>query len=319
MAEDRSTRSDRWTAEAVPSMSGRTVLITGANSGVGFESASVLAERGATVVLACRNPRKAIDAAARISTARPEAHVDVLELDLADLASVGRAAETFAREHDRLDVLLNNAGVMAIPQQKTADGLEMQFGTNHVGHFALTGLLLERLLATPESRIVNVSSLAHRNGRVDFDNLNGELGYSRLGAYGQSKLCNLLFTDELRRRLDRAGASTLAVSAHPGVAATNLFFVSAGIDAPQFLQALVGRIPSLFSQSAAMGALPLLYAATEPSVGSGDYIGPGGLAEMTGYPKPVPTSRHAQDRGTAERLWRVSEDLTGVTYDALSG
>jgi NAD(P)-dependent dehydrogenase (short-subunit alcohol dehydrogenase family) len=298
-------------------MDGHTVLITGGSGGLGFEAGSVLAGHGARVVLACRDRRKGTAAAARISGEHRDARVEVLELDLADLASVHRAAEAFLAEHERLDVLLNNAGVMAIPLRKTADGLEMQFGTNHVGHFALTGLLLELLLATPRSRVVNVSSLAHRNGRIDFDNLNAERRYSRMGAYGQSKLANLLFTDELRRRLRRARSSTLAVAAHPGVAATNLFFTSAGIDAPRVIQRLVGMIPSLFSQPAAMGALPLLFAASDPSVRSGHYIGPGGLGEMTGYPVRVEPSTHAKDRRTAARLWNVSEELTGVTYDAL--
>jgi NAD(P)-dependent dehydrogenase (short-subunit alcohol dehydrogenase family) len=217
-----------------------------------------------------------------------------------------------------LHALCNNAGVMAIPRRTTADGFEMQLGTNHLGHFALTGLLLERLLATPDARIVNVASTAHRPGRIDFDDLQGERSYGRWRAYSQSKLANLLFTFELQRRLAAKGARASAVACHPGYAATNLQFVGARMDGSSFMERFFGLGNALFSQSASMGALPTVYAATAVDVQGGNYFGPGGLGELWGYPAKAGCTARARDRETARRLWEVSETLTGVTFRALA-
>jgi NAD(P)-dependent dehydrogenase (short-subunit alcohol dehydrogenase family) len=300
-----------WTVRDVPDQTGRTVIVTGANSGIGFEAAKALAAAGAETVLACRDAAKGEDAAVRIRAASAGARVEVRPLDLASLASVRDFAKGFGDAHERLDLLVNNAGVMAIPRRSTVDGFEMQLGTNHLGHFALTGLLFERILETPGSRVVNVSSTAHRMGRIDFDDLQGERRYSRWGAYGQSKLANLLFTLELARR---QGGRALAVACHPGWAATNLQVAGPRMDGSRWMEAVAGGLNRLFGQDAAAGALPTLYAATAPEVESGDYIGPDGLGEAWGHPKKVGSSARARNAADARRLWEVSEALTGVHY-----
>lgn len=300
----------RWNADRVPDQSGRVALVTGANSGIGLETARVLARRGARVLMACRNPEKAADAQQEIGGSK----VQLLELDLADLASVRSAAARFLTEHGRLDLLINNAGIMAVPEGRTADGFELQLGTNHLGHFALTGLLVERLLATPGSRVVNVSSGAHRWGDLDFDDLQWERRtYKRFGAYGSSKLANLLFTLELQRRLDVRGAKSLAVSAHPGIARTNLARRPAGSPGA-WRDAVMRLFTSWMLQDAAMGALPTLRAATDPDVQGGEYYGPDGRGELGGHPVKVPASDRARDPELASRLWKVSEQLTGVSF-----
>jgi NAD(P)-dependent dehydrogenase (short-subunit alcohol dehydrogenase family) len=309
----------RWTEADVPDQSGRVALITGANSGIGFEAARVLAEHGATVVLGCRDAARAEAAREQITAAAPAATVSVLALDLADLDQVTIAAATFLADHDRLDLLVNNAGLMAIPRQTTAQGYEMQLGVNHLAHFALTGRLLDRLLATPGSRVVAISSQGHRPGRIDFDDLQSERHYGPWKAYFQSKLANLLFVAELQRRLAAHGASTLALAAHPGGARTNL-----GHENPGGVLNTIGWfsrpvIEKVWLQSATMGALPTLRAATDPAVVGGEYFGPGGPGEQRGYPKIVGRSRRAQDTATARRLWSVSEELTGVRFAALDG
>jgi NAD(P)-dependent dehydrogenase (short-subunit alcohol dehydrogenase family) len=307
----------RWTEADVPDQSGRVALITGANSGIGFEAARVLAEHGASVVLGCRNVDKADDARRAIVTTAPDADVSILEVDLADLDQVTIAAARFASDHDRLDLLVNNAGLMAIPRQTTVQGYEMQLGVNHLAHFALTGRLIDRLLATPGSRVVSVSSQGHRPGRIAFDDLQSERSYGPWRAYFQSKLANLLFIAELQRRLTAADASTLALAAHPGGSRTNLGHENPG----GILNTIAwyGRpvIEAVFLQRAAMGALPTLRAATDPTVVGGEYFGPDGLGEQRGYPKVVGRSRRAQDAEVARRLWSVSEELTGVHYAGL--
>ena len=227
-----------------------------------------------------------------------------MQLDLSSLASVHTFAETFLAQHDRLDLLINNAGVMVPPLTKTEDGFELQFGTNHLGHFALTGLLLPLLNATPDARIVTVSSMAHRSGKINFDNLNAEQSYSEWPFYGQSKLANLLFTFELQRRLDASKASTRSVAAHPGWTATDL----------QKNSGLASFLNPFFAMEPPQGALPTLYAATAPNVSGGTYYGPNGFMEMKGYPKQVGTHARAKDRAVAARLWEVSEEMTGVAY-----
>jgi NAD(P)-dependent dehydrogenase (short-subunit alcohol dehydrogenase family) len=303
-----------WTENDLPDFSGKTVVITGANSGIGYEAALQFAHKRARVVMACRSMDKARAAADQITAASPGAALDVMQLDLSSLASVRAFADSFKQHHQRLDVLCNNAGVMALPYSRTADGFEMQFGTNHLGHFALTGLLLDVLLATDAARVVNVSSGAHRMGRIRFDDLQWEHGYRKWFAYGQSKLANLLFTLELQRRLEAAGKRPIAVACHPGYAATNLQAAGPRMAGSSLMEALVGVGNRLFSQNAAMGALPTLYAATAPDVQGGDYIGPDGLAELWGHPAKVGRSAAARDAATASRLWEVSEQLTRVSY-----
>ncbi|GAP63946.1 hypothetical protein ARMA_2369 [Ardenticatena maritima] len=295
----------KWTAADMPDQTGKIIIVTGANSGIGYETARALAHKGAHVVMACRSRERAEAAAARIRAENPRGELAVLDLDLADLASVRAFADTFTQQYDRLDVLVNNAGIMAPPQRMTTkDGFEIQFGVNHLGHFALTGLLIGRLLATPKSRVVTVSSGAHRFGTINFDDLNWERSYSPWKAYAQSKLANLLFTFELQRRLEAKGAETIAVAAHPGYTNTNL----------QRYTRSFSLLNKLLAQSPEMGALPTLYAATMPDVRGGDYFGPDGFMEMRGYPKRVQAKPEAYDPETARRLWEVSEQLTGVAY-----
>jgi len=307
-----------WTADHLPDLSGKVAVVTGANSGIGYEAARELARRGARVVLACRDRQRGGAARDAIVAKYPNATIEVMELDLASLDSVASFARQFNAKHDRLDVLCNNAGVMALPYCQTADGFEMQFGTNHLGHFALTGLLLDRLLATDGARIVNVSSIAHRFGSIRFDDLNWRNSYNKWLAYGQSKLANLLFTYELQRRLHGASAPVISVACHPGWAATNLQSAGprmAGATAMEWLTDLGNR---LLAQSAAMGALPTLYAAADTHVRGGDFIGPDGFQEMWGFPTKVTSNDRSHDRPAARRLWDVSEQLTGVRYESLS-
>ena len=296
----------KWTTADIPDQTGRVAVITGANTGLGFETAAALAGRGARVVLAVRDVAKGGAAAGRISAASPNADVAVRELDLTSLDSIRAAAERLRSEHDRIDLLINNAGVMFTPKSVTEDGFELQFGTNHLGHFALTGLLLDRLLAVPGSRIVTVRSMGHRAGTIDFDNLQWQRGYSRARAYGRSKLANLLFTYELQRRL--AGSPTLAAAAHPGASSTEL-----SRNTPAWMRLVTGPF-ELTSQGADMGALPTLRAATDPGVRGGEYFGPGGFAELRGYPKVVTSNARSHDAAVQRRLWSVSEELTGVVY-----
>ncbi|RME07152.1 MAG: SDR family NAD(P)-dependent oxidoreductase [Anaerolineae bacterium] len=290
-------RIQSWIEKHIPEQGGKTILITGANSGIGFEAARILAERGASVIMACRSPEKGQQAAARISAA-----VEVMHLDLADLRQIEAFVAAFGERHERLDVLINNAGVMACPLQRTADGFEMQFGVNHLGHFALTGHLLPHLLAAPAGRVVTVSSMVHHRGRMDFDNLNAEKSYHRWGAYAQSKLANLLFTFELQRRLAAAGHQAISVAAHPGYSATRL-------------QRHLGvfQIGNLLAQSARMGALPTVYAAAATDVQGGEFFGPRWF-EYRGFPVRVQANPAAHNRAHARRLWEISERLTEITF-----
>ena len=299
---------DGWDAGRIPDQSGRTAVVTGANSGLGLVTARELARAGASVVMACRNLDKGHAAVEAIRGAVPEPQVQLDELDLASLASVRSFADRFAATHDGLDLLINNAGVMAPPRRLTADGFELQFGTNHLGHFALTGLLLPKLEGREDARVVTLSSTAHRTGRIAFDNLNGDHHYFRWRAYGQSKLANLLFAFELDRRLRASGSTVKSLAAHPGYAATNLQSAAAPL-----VDRLVMKVANaVVAQSDEMGALPTLYAATEPGLVGGTYVGPDGIGEQRGHPKIVQPNRAARDEQTARRLWEVSADLTGV-------
>ena len=306
-----------WTADDIPDLSGKTIVVTGGNSGIGYEAALEFARKQAKVILACRDLGKAQTAAAQISASSPKADVDVMALDLSSLASIRTFADAFHSNHQALHVLCNNAGVMAIPYRLTTDGFEMQFGTNHLGHFALTGLLLDRLLATEGARVVNVSSTGHRFGQIRFDDLQWKSGYRKWRAYGQSKLANLLFTFEMQRRADAAGVKLLSVACHPGYAATNLQAVGPRMEGSSVMEYLTRIGNNLLAQSAAMGALPTEYAAVAPEVRGADYIGPDGFAEQGGHPKKVGCSAAARDGASAKRLWEVSEQLTGVHYSAL--
>ncbi len=303
-----------WTAQYIPPLEGKTVLVTGANSGLGFETSKLLAARGAQLVLGVRDLDKGRRAVALICEATPRARIDLLPLDLADLASIGRFAEEVRGGHGRLDALINNAGVMAIPQRCTVDGFEMQFGTNHLGHFALTGLLLPLLLRTPGARVVTVSSGIHIIGKINFADLQSEHSYSDWRAYGQSKLANLLFAYELQRRLEAAGANAGSLAVHPGYASTNLQAVGPSMLDSRLRQGMMRLSNRVLAQSAAMGALPAVYAATSPDAHGGDYVGPDGLFGQRGYPKKVKSSAASYDKATATRLWQVSEDLTGVVF-----
>ena len=300
----------KWTAADVPDQSGRVAVVTGANTGIGYETTNVLARAGAHVVLAVRNPEKGNAALARIIAASPKADVTLQELDLSSLASIRRAADALRRKYPRIDLLINNAGVMWTPKQLTADGFELQFGTNHLGHFALTGLVLDHLLPVRGSRVVTVSSVGHRlRAAIHFDDLQWERRYDRVAAYGQAKLANLLFTYELQRRLANKSAPTIAVAAHPGGSSTELTR-----HLPLLFKPAVAVLGPLVFQSAAMGALPTLRAATDPGVEGGQYYGPDGIGEQRGHPKVVNSSAQSHDEDLARRLWTVSEELTGVTF-----
>ena len=304
-----------WTENEVPDESGRVAIVTGSNTGLGYDTARVLAARGASVVMAVRDTAKGDAAAARIRKLSPAADVTVHKLDLGSLASVRAAGAELAAAYPRIDLLINNAGVMYPPKQTTADGFELQFGTNHLGHFTLTGLLLNNMLGVDGSRVVAVASIAHNiRAKIDFADLQWEhRRYDRVAAYGQSKLANLLFTYDLQRRLAAAaktqGAKTLAVAAHPGVAATELVRHVPGASLPG-VNWLSGRLLN----TSELGALPTLRAATDPAVQGGQYWGPDGFKELRGYPKLVTSSAQSHDTAIQERLWSVSEELTGVTY-----
>jgi NAD(P)-dependent dehydrogenase (short-subunit alcohol dehydrogenase family) len=297
---------NKWTTDRIESQDGRVVMITGANTGIGYEAAFALAQKGARVVLACRDKDKAENALQRIKAEQPAAEVAVGNLDLSSLASVRAFADDFLKQNDRLDLLINNAGVMIPPKTLTADGFELQFGTNHLGHFALTGRLLERLLSTTDSRVVNVASAAHNAGKMNFDDLQWEKRpYKKMASYGQSKLANLLFTYELQRRLEAAGSTTITTAAHPGWTGTDL----------QRHSLFIRMMNPLFSMPPWQGALPTLYAATSTEAHGGDYIGPDGFAGMKGYPTQVKSNTESYDLETAQKLWDVSEALTGVRFD----
>jgi NAD(P)-dependent dehydrogenase (short-subunit alcohol dehydrogenase family) len=300
----------KWTTADIPDQTGRVAVVTGSNTGLGFETAAALADKGAHVVLAVRNLDKGKDAELLIRKRSPNADVALQELDLSSLESTRAAAEQLRADHDRIDLLINNAGVMYTPKQTTKDGFEMQFGTNHLGHFAFTGLLLDRLLPVAGSRVVTVSSVGHRIlADIHFDDLQWDRSYNRVRAYGQAKLSNLLFTYELQRRLAAHGAPTIAAAGHPGFSDTELMR-----HLPGSLDAVFRLAAPLVTQDAAHGALPQLRAATDPAVVGGQYYGPSGIAQSQGSPVVVGSSKKSHDAELQRKLWAVSEELTGVTY-----
>ena len=289
----------------------KTVIITGANSGIGLEAAKVLAGKGLKIVLAVRNETKGAAARKEILGLHPEGKIEIRWLDVADLASVRSFAQGILRDYDALNLLINNAGVMMPPYSKTKDGFEMQFGSNHLGHFALTALLLPLLEGTPDSRIVTIGSLAHNRGTIDFNNLDGSKGYKAKQFYNQSKLANMLFALELDRRLKQHGSPTISVVCHPGVSATNIFKLG-NRDAPLLLRKLANKY---YLQPPAMGALATVYAALDPNLIGGEYIGPDGPGHRKGYPVLETPHASALDEETSKRLWQVSDELTGVKFE----
>jgi NAD(P)-dependent dehydrogenase (short-subunit alcohol dehydrogenase family) len=304
--------SDNWTAEQIPDQSGRVALVTGANSGLGLITARELARAGAQVVMTARDMDKGAAALNDVNSTASGPQAELAELDLASLDSVRSFAEEFKRSRDGLDLLINNAGVMAPPRRTTSDGFELQLGTNHLGHFALTGLLLGTMEGREGARVVTVTSTAHRMGKINFDDLQSEGRYSRWRAYGQSKLSNLLFAFELDRRLRAAGSTVSSLAAHPGYSATNLQSAAP----PAIDRAVMAVSNRLLAQDAEIGALPQLYAATQPGLEGGTFVGPDGRGEQRGHPQPnARATSAARDEETARRLWEVSEELTGVHYD----
>ena len=311
-------KASGWTAKDIPSQAGRTAIITGSNSGLGYCTALELARAGASVTMAVRTPAKGEKARTELLALAPGADINVVELDVSSLASIKKFAESWQEKHtDGLDLLINNAGVMAIPRLVTVDGFEMQLGTNHLGHFALTGQLLPALSLSSGSRVINVSSTAHRAGTMDWDDLMGEKRYSPWRRYGQSKLANLLFTSELNTRLELAGLNITSMAAHPGYAATNLASVAPdmkGTGAESLERRLMDWGARTIAQPGDWGALPTLYAATVVDLPGNSFIGPDGFAAQTGYPHIAKRNKKAQNVEDARRLWSVSETLTGVSY-----
>ena len=307
-----SSKKTRWTVADIPDMHGKVVIVTVGNSGLGYESVKALAEKGARVVLASRTVEKGEQAKAAMSSSDTTGEIDVIELDLMDFASIKSFADTFKSTYDRLDVLMNNAGIMTTPYFLTRDGLEAQNGTNHFGHFLLTGLLMDLIEQTPGARIVNVSSNAHKYGKMDFDNLLFENGreYTPMRSYGRSKLANLLFTYELDRRLKSRGIQASSLAAHPGASRTNL---SRYMEEKWWFKPLWALFYGM-TQSQAMGALPQIRAAVDPEAQGGEYYGPGGLNEMKGYPVPVQSNGTSHSKEDAIKLWQASEQTTGINY-----
>ena len=304
-----------WTTDDIPDLTGKVIIVTGSNSGLGFEEAKEFARKGAQTILACRSMDKAKAALAQMLAAVPNAPAEIMHLDLASQESVHQFVSEFKKKYAKLDVLVNNAGIMMVPYSTTEDGFESQFGTNHLGHFALTGLLIDSLLNTSGSRVVNISSYAHHIGSMDFTNLmyEGGNGYSSTRAYGRSKLANLLFTYELQRRFEAIGADAIAVASHPGSSHTNL---TSHIE-NKWYSKLLNTLLEPMAQSAAMGALPTIRAAVDPNVKGGQYYGPDGFMEQRGYPAVVTSNRASHEATDARQLWQVSEQLTGVRYAQL--
>ena len=304
----------QWKHKDIPDQSGKVVIVTGGNSGIGYEAGLALAGKNAQVILAVRSLDKGEESTQAIRQLYPKAQAVAAVLDLADLKSIRVFADAFLAKYKRLDILINNAGVMALPKRKTADGFEMQFGTNHLGHFALTGLLLPVLKATSNARVVTVSSFVHTSGDIQFEDLQWEKKYERWSAYAQSKLANLLFTYELQRRFVAAGIHAISVGCHPGYAATNLQFAGPKMEGSTMRVWMMKLGNIIFAQGQDMGALPTLFAAVAPNVNGCDYIGPTSLGGMRGYPNKVMSNNKSYDEALAKRLWQVSEELTGVVY-----
>lgn len=296
---------NKWDVDQVPSQRGKIAIVTGGNSGLGYEAALGLAKKDAEVILACRNLQKAEEAKSKIVNEYPKAQIKSMKIDVSSLRKVREFADQFQSQYKKLDLLINNAGIMMSPYKVTEDGFENQLATNYIGHFALTGLLLPLLTGTPGSRIVTLSSLSYKWAEIQFDDFHAQKGYSRRKAYGQSKRACLMFAFELQRRLSAAGYDTLSVAAHPGLAKTNL---------DQYFPALIRPLGNLFLQPAKKGALPILYAALEKDIKGGEFIGPDGFQQMRGYPTKVDADEYAKDKKVAERLWKATEEMTNTYY-----
>lgn len=310
-----SLKKKKWKAEDIPDQSGKIIIMTGANSGLGLEATKELVRKGATVIMACRNIEKGKDAVDEVITEIPNAKVELMELDLSKLVSVREFAKNFNQKFDKLDVLVNNAGIMQPPYTVTEDGFELQIGVNHFGHYVLTGLLLDKLKFSPGSRVVNQSSIAHSRGIINFEDINSKDKYSRLGAYGQSKLANLLFNNELDRLFKENSTDTIAVGVHPGYTATKLQHNGPTLGGKSIWSRLYTVTNKIMAQGVDKGILPMLYAATEDDVTGGDYIGPGGFSGMRGYPKRIKSSERSYSLEDANTLWDLSEELTGLKYE----
>lgn len=299
-------KQKKWNSDNIPEQKGKTIIVTGSSSGIGFEAARVLALKNGEVIIAVRNPEKGKKALEKIISEKDNANVKVMNLDLANLESVKEFADEFKKKYNKLDILINNAGVMMPPYSKTENGFELQIGTNHFGHFALTLQLLDILTNTKGSRIVNVSSMAHKAGNINFDDINWESRkYKPMKSYGDSKIANLYFTNELAKRLSSGNNNPIVVAAHPGWTSTDL----------QRHVGIADFMNRFFAQNVSMGTLPTLYAAVGPDVESRDYYGPSGFMEMRGYPKKVPPNKLSSDEEIAEKLWEISEEMTGVKYN----
>ncbi|HOO65906.1 MAG TPA: oxidoreductase [Bacteroidales bacterium] len=300
----------KWTADLIGDLTGKRIIITGATHGIGYAAAEALAARGADLIIAVRNRARGEHSVEKIKEKSPGASVMAMHLDLTDLDIVKHFADEVTARFDRLDVLINNAGVMVPPHKITRSGFELQFGTNHLGHFALTAQLLPLLMATPLSRVVSTSSIAARRAKIHFDNLDGRNGYNPMTFYRQSKLANLLFAIDLQHRLERAGSSTISVACHPGITVTNLLSRGSGKETGRVMKALM----RIVAQPASMGSLPTLYAATHPDLRGGEYIGPDGPGNTKGYPVLTNDPARLYKPDLAARLWDVSEELTGVRF-----
>ncbi len=304
---------EKWTTENIPDLSGKVIIVTGGNSGLGFESVKAFAEKGAEVILACRTIEKGENAKVKILNHNHTSKIVVMPLDLMDLSSIKRFVVRFRENYNRLDILLNNAGIMIPPYSLTKDGFESQIGTNHLGHFALTGLLIDFIIKTPKSRVVSTSSIAHKNGKMDFGNFlfdNGK-GYTPMKAYGRSKLANLMFIYQLQRFFEEKNIASIAVAAHPGVSQTNLMrFIE-----NKFYYRILKPLFSFLLQNPAKGALPQIRAAVDPNVQGGDFYGPDGFNEMAGFPVKVKSIIASYNTEDAKKLWELSEKLTGINYN----
>mgnify|MGYP006280186077 CR=1 FL=1 len=295
---------NKWLREKIPEQKGKTVIVTGANSGIGLQTVKALVSRGADVIMACRNAQKGARALELIKRQYPHARPELMSLDLASLESVRSFAEKFKKNHNKLDILVNNAGVMATPRKKTSEGFEYQFGINHLGHFALTGLLIDLLMATPSSRVVTVTSIAHFKGSIHFEDIKAESWYSPMKAYRQSKLANLLFAYGLQKRLKKLHSDSISVAAHPGISSTSILWLPFPLT----------LLKEMVLMPAAKGALPVLMAATDKSLSGGEYIGPGGPRQVAGYPVILKSARSSYNETLWQSLWDISEKMTGIYY-----